>query len=116
MSESGVHFSVELVRSNAAEEASRRALALFLLTIGGALRMVRAFVQEAEGHQSYGLEVSLPATPAAEEIDHAMAALSVGYRMCAQEASVLLNAGAARCYLAARDVNSTHNPDEKKEN
>jgi hypothetical protein len=115
-SERGVDFSVELVRTNAAEEATQRALALFLLSISGALCMVRAFAQEAEGHQSYGLEVSLPATPAAEEIDHAMAALSVGYRMCAQEASVLLNAGAARCYLAARDVNLTQNPDEEKEN
>ena len=53
------------------------------------------------------------AAPAAEEIDHALAALSIAYRMCAREADVLLNDAAARCYLAARE--SSTNPHQHEE-
>ena len=114
MTESGVELNVELVRSNRA--ASRRALAVFLLTATSALRMARVCAVEADGQTSFGLQVGLPAAPAMEEIDHALAALSIAHRICAREANVLLNDAAARCYLAARDVSTNHQPGYEEEN
>jgi hypothetical protein len=113
MTENGLELSVELVRANAAAEMSRQALAVFLLTVSGALRMARGYAMAADGQESYGFQVCLPAAPAAEEIDHALAALSIAYRMCAREADVLLNDAAARCYLAARE--SSTNPHQHEE-
>jgi hypothetical protein len=107
---------VELLRTNAAKEASRHALAVFLLTISGALRMARGYAEAADGHESYGFQVCLPDAPASEEIGHALAALSIAYRMCARETDVLLDAAAARCYLAARDSSTTNEPQHEEEN
>jgi hypothetical protein len=116
MNEHGLVFSVELVRSNAASEVTQQALTVFLLTASSALRLVRARAVEGDGQRSFGFQVCLRAAPAAEEIDHAMAALSIAYRNCARETNVLLNETAARCYLTARDVPTTHNQKEVKEN
>lgn len=116
MAEHGVVFSVELVRCNTAAEVTRQALAVFLLTASSALRLVRAHAVEVDERRSFGFQVCLPAAPAAEEIDHALAALSTAYRMCAREANVLLDEAVARCYLSARDVPTTHDPEQGKEN
>lgn len=112
--ENGLDLSVELIRSNAAE-ASRQALAVFLLTVSSALRLARAYAA-ADGQHSFGFQVCLPAAPATEEIDHALAALSIAQRMCAREASVLLNEAAARYYLAARDYSTTNDYPHQEEN
>ncbi len=114
--EHGIAFRVELVRCNTAAELARQALAVFLLTASSALRLVRAHAVEGEGERRFGFEVCLPATPALEEIDHALAALSTAYRMCAREASVLLDQAAAQCYLDVRDIPLTHNAKNEKEN
>jgi hypothetical protein len=116
MNENSLVLSVELVRSSAAAEVSRQALAVFLLTASSALRLARAYEIEADGQQSFGFQVNLPAAPAPEEIDHALAALSIACRVCAREASVLLDEAAARSYLAARDVPHRNDPQEEKEN
>jgi hypothetical protein len=78
--------------------------------------MARVCAVEADGQTSFGLQVGLPVAPAMEEIDHALAALSIAHRMCAREANVLLNDAAARCYLAARDVSTNHQPGYEEEN
>lgn len=116
MTENGLDLSVELVRSNAAAEVSRQALAVFLLTIGSALRLARGYATVADGQHSFGFQVSLPAAPATEEIDHGLAALSIAHRMCARETNVLLNDAAARCYLAARDFPTTNKLQHEEEN
>ena len=116
ISGSNLELSVELLRCGAPADASRRALALFLLTATSALRMVRAYAARAENQESYGLQVSLPSSAASAEIDHALAALSIAYRMCAREAAVLLQAAAAHHYLAARDRSTTDNHQTEKEN
>ena len=116
MTEDGLDLRVELLGSNAAAEASRQALAVFLLTISGGLRMARAYAMEADGQKSFGFQVWLPATPASEEIDHALAALSIAHRICARETSVLLDEAAARCYLVARDLSTTNEPQHQEEN
>jgi hypothetical protein len=113
---SNLELSVELLRCGSPASASRHALALFLLTATSALRMVRAYAARAEDQESFGLQVSLPSSAASVEIDHALAALSIAYRMCAREAAVLLQAAAAHHYLAARDHSTTENHQTKKEN
>jgi hypothetical protein len=113
---SNLELSVELLRCGEPANASRHALALFLLTATSALRMVRAYAARAEDQESYGLQVSLPSSAASAEIDHALAALSIAYRMCAREAAVLLKDAAAVHYLAARDQSTTDNHQTEKEN
>jgi hypothetical protein len=113
--ERGVMFNLELVRCNPAADATRLALATFLLTASSALRLVRAHAVEEEGQQRFGFQVCLPPVPAPEEIDHALAALSIAYRLCGREANVLLDDAAARCYLAVRDVQFNTNPEKEKE-
>jgi hypothetical protein len=113
---SNLELSVELLRCGAPSNASRHALALFLLTATSALRMVCAYAAQAEDQESYGLQVSLPSSAASAEIDHGLAALSIAYRMCAQETAVLLQAAAAHHYLAARDHSTTDNHQTEKEN
>jgi hypothetical protein len=113
--EHGIVFSVELVRCNTAAEVARQALAVFLLTASSALRLVRAHAVEEEGQQRFGFQVCLPAAPAAEEIDHALAALSTACRMCAREASVLLDEAVARCYLSIREIPIIQNLEKEKE-
>jgi hypothetical protein len=112
MIEGQILFSVELARCAVAAEATRQALAIFLLTASGALRLARAHAMETDGDWSFGFQVCLPAAAATEEIDHALAALSIAHRMCARESSVLLDEAAARCYLAARDLPPTHDQEE----
>jgi hypothetical protein len=113
---SNLELGVELLRCGAPASASRHALALFLLTATSALRMVRAYAARAEDQECFGLQVSLPFSAASAEIDHALAALSIAYRMCAREAAVLLKDAAAHHYLAARDQSTTDNHQPEKEN
>ena len=108
-------FSVEMVRCNRAAEATRLALAVFLLTASSALRLARAHAVDDEGQQRFGFQVCLPPAPTTEELDHALAALSIAYRTCAREANVLLDDAAARCYLGVRDFRCTTNPENEKE-
>ncbi len=114
MSKTGVVSSLELVRAKVMAETNRQALAVFLLSATGALRLVRAYAEESDAGWCFGMQVGLPPSPAVEEIDHALAALTAAHRMCARETSVLLDDSAARRYLAARDP-STINNEQKKE-
>jgi hypothetical protein len=114
--ESGIAISVELIRSNVMTEPSQQALAIFLLTAGSTLRLVRAYAAGVDDQRSFGFQVSLAASAVAEEIDHALAALSIAHRMCAREANVLLDEAAARCYMAVRDLPTNHNHEQHKEN
>jgi hypothetical protein len=105
---SGVVLSIELLRANAIPADSRRAIALFLLTAGSGIRMVRAQAAEADAAWSCGFQVALPHSPSTEEIGHALAALSIAHRTCVRETNVLLDDAAARCYLAARHTSTTN--------
>ncbi|MGD0736457.1 MAG: hypothetical protein ABR976_14985 [Terracidiphilus sp.] len=116
MSDCGVLLSVELARSDTTSKTSRLALALFLLTATSALRLVRAYAEEMDGRFAFGVQVNLPAAPDVEEIDHALAALSIALRMCARETNVLLNEATARSYLAARDLSTSNYQPSEKEN
>jgi len=116
LTENGLVASVELVRSEATAETTRQALAVFLLTASSALRMVRAYAVKTGEQMSFGFQVGLPHAPAIEEIDDALAALSVAYRNCARESNVLLNGLAAQSYLSAREDSTTEDHQPEKEN
>ncbi len=108
--------SVEFVRPAAISEVCRRAMAVYLLAASSTLRFVRSYAAESRGQWSFGMQVGLPAVPVMEEIDHALAALSVAHRACARESNVHLNEAAASCYLAARNLSTTSAPQTEKEN
>ena len=106
--------SVDLLRCNATADISRQALATYLLTASYSLRMVRAYAERTDEQICFGFHVSLPSTPVSEEIQHALAALSVAYRTCAQESSVLLHDAAAQLYLTARNPSTTDDQPDKE--
>jgi hypothetical protein len=116
VNELGVMFTLDMARSAPSLEAVRLALAVFLLTSAGRLRLVRPIaVEEQGGQMKFGFQVCLPPAPAAEEIHHALGALSMASRMCGPETSVLSDEAAARCYLSVRSVPLTLNLENEKE-
>jgi hypothetical protein len=106
---------VDLVRSNAVSGAVGQALAVFLLTANSHLCFCRACSEPAQDQEIYRLQSCLSATPAPEEVENALAALSVAYRLCARETNVLLNEGAAETYLSVRNLNPQSRSAGKKE-
>lgn len=89
---------LEISRGGALSGQARRAGALFLLTLTGRLRMVRGAVAEPEP-QSIRLEVRLPESATAAELDLALATLSLGCRRAAREVRALADDVVARTYL-----------------
>jgi hypothetical protein len=93
---------VDLVALGDADPTVRYALAAMLLTLAGAVRLVRSAAERVESRTSVFFEVDLQSDTTARELHHALAALSVAARMAAREASALTDVGVARSYLAAR--------------
>ena len=114
--ENGLEFNSELVRSNSTAEIPSQALTLFLLTATSTLRLVRAYSEETDAGVAFGIQVNLSCDPAIEEIDHALAALSIAHRTCARETTLLLNEATARSYLAARNLPTTNDHHAEQEN
>jgi hypothetical protein len=112
MTELGLQLSVELGFVATGARESRSAIPAFLLSVGRTLRMAHANATESDGGWSFGFRVCLPPAPLPEEIDHGLAALSLAHRIAAREASVLLDETAAACYLAAREIATTNQPNE----
>jgi len=76
---------------------------MYLFTANAALRLVRGFFVRDGDVASAGFEVGLSATPTQAEAEHALGALSVAARHCAQELQALLNDPAlADLYRRAR--------------
>jgi len=103
-SDRGVELTVEFVRSTRIQETSHCALAKFLLTASNILRLARAYAEDGDSGYTFGMKVILPAGPTAEEIDHALGALSIAHRMCYRESAALLDERTARNYLAVREI------------
>jgi hypothetical protein len=108
---SGVAVSAPVLAEAPTSANCSRAVAGFLLRITGALRMAAA-VSDGDG---VAFAIRFAAPPAAAELAHAFAALSVAWRCGAREAAVLArDEGIARRYLAARgeagpdEVHNTH--------
>lgn len=95
--EDGVCLSVEVARPGGVSPLAREAMARFALVLTGCLRMVRATT--GGDHGILELEVWLAAPPSASELDLALAALSVGYRLAARELRALTDDTLAAMYL-----------------
>jgi hypothetical protein len=78
-----------------------------MLTLNGAVRLVRGILAQSSGQLTCGLEAGFGTTPNAAEIDHALAALSVACRICGRGVNALLDEAVARQYLAVRNIPST---------
>ena len=88
-----------------------RALGLLLLRVGGIVRLVRAAAEAGDAVPRARFEVVFGSRPAAAELAHAFAAVSVACRIAAREAAVLQSdAGIAQAYLAAWE--RTHKEDD----
>lgn len=93
----GLSLAVEVARPAGASPRAREAMARFALILTGALRMIRA---AASGDPAViRLEVHLAAPPSALDLDLALAALSVGYRLAARELRALADERLAVLYL-----------------
>jgi hypothetical protein len=100
-----IEAAVELVRSNVTARAVGLAMAVFMLTANSALSFCRACSEPGQDQEIYQLRSFLSASSTAEEIEDALAALSVAFRACAREANFLLIESAAQAYLSARQIN-----------
>ena len=98
----GVLVSVEVTRCETFSQPSRQALGVLLLTACGLVRFARAAVEEKGGQALARFEVRFSTAPSALELTHALAALSVACRLCAQEAKALQDEEIAGKYLAIR--------------
>jgi hypothetical protein len=86
----------------ATSASTRQALALMLLTLTGALRLVRACAVSAERTEVPTLEVSQPGPATGTALHHALSSLSVGVREVGAEARALNCDAVAEAYLTAR--------------
>ena len=76
----GARFRVVLYSHDAADDAARQALCLYLLEANAALRYARAFLQQEGKGVTAGFEVRVESGSSAAEAGHALAALSVAGR------------------------------------
>lgn len=93
-----LHLWLEVLRGSTLSGQARRATALFLLSLTGGLCMVRGSVAQREP-QSIRLEVRLPESATAAELDLALATLSLACRRAAREVRALADDVVARTYL-----------------
>jgi hypothetical protein len=85
--------------------ASRRALGFFLLRAAGVLRMLRATARAGSGQVVVGFETAFPASPAAaDELGHALSALTLAWRRCGRETKALSREATANAYLEAQGL------------
>jgi len=97
----GCRARLELARLAAAEDVTRDATAILLLTVAHLVRFVRAGAESADGMTSVFLEADIPSAATAAELHHALSALSVGGRMAGREVKTFGNHHIAIHYLAA---------------
>lgn len=98
-----IKIRVHLGCCEGAGEASACALALMLLTVGGAVRMVKPTAEREGGRTLLGYEVSLPDSAMPGQLDRALSALSVACRQCGpREVQALLDESVAQKYFAVR--------------
>jgi hypothetical protein len=67
----------------------QKALGLLLLQVCAVVRMARAAAHTCEDQTTARLEVVYESIPSVREIEHGMAALSMGCRLCAREAELV---------------------------
>jgi hypothetical protein len=98
----GVQLSCELVSFGSLDAESREAIAIFLLSASGVVRLARAAIADDVAR----LEVAFAARPCASEISSALESLSVGCSLCGEEIKTLQDKAIARHFLALRGRNA----------
>jgi hypothetical protein len=98
----GCRARVDLVRLPDVAPEVKSGLAVLLLTLGHAIRLVRPGAETRDGQTTLFIEVHIARDVTAPELNHALSALSVASRMVAREIDALTDPDVARTYLAAR--------------
>jgi hypothetical protein len=99
---SGCRVRAPLAVAVSASARARSALGVFLLTVAGLVRLVRAGSVEDAGETTVFVETDVPDCPTAAELHDALSALAVACRMAGRETKALLDERTAIAYLAAR--------------
>ncbi len=96
----GVRASVELARCDEPAAQSVAAIVALMLRAGAAVRMARPSLSGSEDRVIPVFEVNFPAAPTAAQLAHALSALSVAARLCAEEVAALRDPDVAGEFLA----------------
>jgi hypothetical protein len=94
----GVHLSCDLAPCDSVSTECRDAIASFLLSASGVLRMARAAVKADTAR----LEVLFATPPSSSEISSSLDGLSVGCSLCGEEVKTLQDPAIAQHYFALR--------------
>ena len=89
------------------EADCRKALGALILTANAELMMARAGARQEGGRLETYLEATTAPDACGRELAHALAALSVGCRLCARPARALMEPQIARHYLRVRGWDDT---------
>ena len=84
-----VHAETEIACVESPGGLRGHALAVLFLATSGVVRMARAAAAETDGRCAVRLEVVFDRCPSAQELGHALSALSVGCRIAGREAELL---------------------------
>lgn len=98
----GIRVSAELLGPQSLSEAACEALALFLLSAGRTIRMVRPVCLTRDGTSWVQFEACLPRPLSTTDLRHALAALSVACNLCGREIPLLAGEAAAQEYVLVR--------------
>jgi hypothetical protein len=98
----GVLATAELARLLPPDPSGRLAVAVLLLTVGGAVRLARPTLCESEAEAVALAEVALPPPLRADAIDRALGALSTLGWLCGPEIAALGEPALNDAYLEAR--------------
>ncbi len=100
----GLRASAEFLRISSPDRECPLAVAVLLLSAGGALRLARPFAAHAGDEVACGFEVRFGGETTAGELEHGLEALAVAAWTCKEEALCLLDHAAAESYLALRNL------------
>ena len=98
----GVRVSADLVGPQSLSETACEAMALFLLSAGRTIRMVRPVGVTRDGASRVQFEACLPLPLSTDDLHHALAALSVACSLCGREIPLLADEAAAQEYILVR--------------
>jgi hypothetical protein len=103
----GLRVAAEFLRIPSPDGQCPLAVAVLLLSAGGALRLARSFAAHAGDELACGFEVRFDGETTAAELEHGLEALAVAAWTCKEEAPCLLDHAAAESYLALRNLPPT---------
>jgi hypothetical protein len=98
----GVRISVPLGSFADAQPVSTQAVEIFMLTAATHIRMARPALEAHDGKVTPRFETLFTALPSVAHLAHALSALSIAFRWCAEEVKALQDADVAGEFLALR--------------